>query len=120
MNDRGTAFQILGSVLATIGIFLPSFLLVIFFYPLWENLHRYFFLQKIMSGINAAVVGIMFASLVFLTKDVSIPILSQFNLDAFIFLFVWVGTFNVLTLTRISAPFIVAFCLLLGYAVHYL
>lgn len=120
MSDRGTTFQILGSALATIGIFLPSFLLVIFFFPLWENLHRYSFLQKIMSGIHAAVVGIMSASLVYLTKDVSIPILSQLNLDAFIFLFVWIGTFSILTFTRISAPFVVAFCLLLGYAVHYL
>lgn len=120
MSERGVAYQFLGSLIATVGIFLPSFLLVVFFYPLWENLHRYSFLQKIMSGINAAVVGIMIASLVYLTKDVTVPILNQFNLDSFIFFFVWIGTFVALTFTRISAPVVVSFCLLLGFGMYYL
>jgi chromate transporter len=41
MKNTGNAMQVLGCIIGTIGIFLPSALLVLFFYPVWQNLHRY-------------------------------------------------------------------------------
>lgn len=69
MSGRGTYQQIFGILIATVAIFLPSLLLVLFFHPLWEYLHRYDSLISILKGIQASTVAIMMASGLYLSKD---------------------------------------------------
>ena len=52
-----------GGFVALMAIFLPSFLLVIGALPYWEALRRKNAMQRALSGINAAVVGILLAAL---------------------------------------------------------
>ena len=52
----------LGAGIALIGIFLPSFLLIIGILPFWERLRRYDAMQHAMLGINGAVVGLFLAA----------------------------------------------------------
>jgi chromate transporter len=52
-----------GAALATLAIFLPSFLLVGAALPLWGKLRTFAPMRRAMAGINAAVVGILFAAL---------------------------------------------------------
>ena len=52
-----------GGLLALVAIFLPSFLLVIGALPYWEALRRKSAMQRALSGINAAVVGLLLAAL---------------------------------------------------------
>jgi chromate transporter len=52
-----------GGLLALVAIFLPSFLLVVGALPFWEALRRKVSMQKALSGINAAVVGLLLAAL---------------------------------------------------------
>jgi len=52
-----------GGLLALAAIFLPSFLLVIGALPYWEALRRKSAMQRALSGVNAAVVGILLAAL---------------------------------------------------------
>jgi chromate transporter len=52
-----------GGLLALVAIFLPSFLLVIGALPYWEALRRRNAMQRALSGINAAVVGLLLAAL---------------------------------------------------------
>lgn len=112
MRQWGTGWQILGSVIGLICIFLPSALLVLFFYPIWHNLKKYMVIYRSLEGINAVVVGIMIASTFYLLKDVSLTHLNTFS---FINLGVLVGTFTILTVTKIPSPVIVCICLLLGW-----
>ena len=114
MNDRGWGYQILGCFLAATGIFLPTFLLVIFFYPFWENIQQYSRVQNIMIGVNAAVVGIMTASIIYLFKDTVIPFLDKPHLDTMLFFSVFFTTLLLLSFTKISAPLIAVGSLLLG------
>lgn len=114
LKSKGTMYQILGALVATIGIFLPSFLIGVFLFPLWENLHRYKVLQKLMLGLNATVVGIMLASIVYLTKDTIEPLRQAPISDAFIYFSVMTATYFLLTYTKVKAPFIAVGCLLLG------
>ena len=58
MKDRGTSWQILGCFIAATGIFLPSALLVLFFYPIWNNLKKYAIVYRALEGINAVVVAL--------------------------------------------------------------
>jgi len=112
MRKWGTAWQALGSFVGLLCIFLPSALLVLFFYPIWHNLKKYAVIYRSLEGINATVVGIMVASTFYLLKDVSISEMNQFS---FINLGVLVGTFGILYFTKIPSPIIVSTCLLLGW-----
>jgi chromate transporter len=52
-----------GGLIAMIAIFVPSFLLVIGALPFWESLRQNLRTQAALSGINAAVVGLLLAAL---------------------------------------------------------
>ena len=112
LKDRGVRMQLLGCIIGSIGIFLPSALLVLFFFPIWHNLKKYAAVYRSLEGINAIVVGIMIASTFYIMKDIS---LIEAKTVSFINIGVIIGTFLLLQFTRIPPPFIVVACLLLGY-----
>lgn len=111
LRNEGKKMQLLGCIIGCIGIFLPSALLVLFFYPIWHNLKKYVVIFRALEGINAVVVGIMWAAFLYLLKDISI---TELNTISFLNVFVIVTTFCLLTFTRLKSPFIVFGCLLLG------
>lgn len=115
MKQEGKPGQLLGCIIGTIGIFLPSALLVLFFYPVWHNLHRYDAIYRSLKGINAAVVGIMVASTFFLMKDLSFAGLTDGITQGLLNFVVIVGTFVLLMFTRLPAPVIALICLVLGW-----
>jgi chromate transporter len=112
MKDKGTTMQILGCALASIAIFLPSALMVLFFFPIWNNLKKYAVVYRSMEGINAVVVGIMVASTLFMMKDISI---GEFRTVSVVNIGVIFSTWFLLTYTKIPPPIIVMTCLLLGW-----
>jgi len=111
MKKEGKQMQLLGCVIGAIAIFLPSALLVLFFFPVWQYLKKYVVVYRALEGINAVVVGIMWAATLYLLKDVSII---SFDTISFLNIAVISGTFLILQLTKIPAPYIVLFCLGLG------
>ena len=111
-QEERTFMQLLGCLIGTIAIFLPSALLVLFFFPIWHNLRKYAAVYRSLEGINAVVVGIMIASTFYLMKDIS---LLDIRLGSLINAIVIAGAFTLLQYTRIPPPFIVIGCLLLGY-----
>lgn len=115
LSSMGIGMQFLGCVLGTLSMFLPSFLLVIFFYPVWNNLHRYELINRALKGINASVVGIMVASTLYLMKDLSVLGIIKGSIPGLLTAMVIVGTILTLAYTRLPAPFIAASCLILGW-----
>lgn len=61
MNDAPSGW--VGGVVCLLAIFAPSFLLVVGALPFWERLRRSTRTQAALSGINAAVVGLLLAAL---------------------------------------------------------
>ncbi len=114
LKDMGKYMQLLGCIIGCIGIFLPSALLVLFFYPVWHNLKKYVIVFRALEGVNAVVVGIMGAAFLYLLKDISITAL---NTVSFVNIFVIIGTFLLLNFTKIRSPYIVMGCLILGLIV---
>jgi chromate transporter len=114
MRQWGTSWQVLGATLGLFFIFLPSALLVLFFYPVWNNLKRYAVVYRSLEGINAVVVGIMAASTIYLIRDISI---SSDHLPGIINVCVMTGTFLLLSFTKVPSPLIVLLCLALGFFV---
>jgi chromate transporter len=112
LKDMGTEMQVVGCLIGAIAIFLPSALLVLFFFPIWNNLKKYAAVYRSLEGINAVVVGIMIASTFYIMKDIS---LIEAKTVSVVNVIVILGTFLLLNFTRIASPFIVLVCLLLGY-----
>ena len=112
LKDQGPQMQLLGCLIGMVGIFLPSALLVLFFFPIWHNMKKYAAVYRSIEGINAVVVGIMIASSFYIMKDISLieaKTVSLLNVGV-------IGiTFLLLHFTRIASPLIVFGCLLLGY-----
>lgn len=111
LKKEGIKTQLLGCIIGSIAIFLPSALLVLFFFPVWQKLKKYVVVFRSLEGINAVVVGIMIAATLYLIKDVSIMSLSTVS---FINIGIIAGTFFVLQFSKIPPPIIVLACLLTG------
>lgn len=112
LRDMGSGMQALGCVIGCVFIFLPSALLVLFFYPVWHNLKKYAAIYRSLEGINAVVTGIMWAAFFYLLKDISV---FPFAAAGIVNLLVIIVTFSILTFTKIPPPYIVLGCLLLGF-----
>ncbi|TAE41419.1 MAG: chromate efflux transporter [Runella slithyformis] len=58
MRTQGLLGQLLGSLSATLGIFLPGTFLIFFVYRFWNELKKYRGVRASLEGINAASVGL--------------------------------------------------------------
>lgn len=112
LKNKGRKMQLLGCIIGTVAIFLPSALLVLFFFPVWQYLKKFVVVYRSLEGINAVVVGLMWAASLYLLKDVS---LFPVNTISVLNISVITGTFLLLQLTKIPSPLIVLVCLLLGW-----
>lgn len=110
MRNEGKAMQALGCLIGTVAIFLPSALLVLFFFPVWQHLKKFVVVLRALEGINAVVVGFMLAGGLFLFSGMG----AAFDPQWWLQIAVIGGTFLLLRFTRVPAPAIVAGCLVLG------
>ncbi len=111
MKDEGNAMQVFGCIIGSVAIFLPSALLVLFFYPIWHNIKKYATVYRALEGINAVVVGIIIAATFYMMKDVSLTDWKTISLNVLVIAATW------LALYKFPSPLIVASCLLLGWLV---
>lgn len=114
LKDMGLTMQVLGCIIGAVSIFLPSALLVLFFFPVWHNLKKYAVIFRSLEGIRAAVVGIMAGAVVYLINDHIVPDLLLQHWSILWDLAIVGTTFLVLRLNKVPAPFIVIGCLILG------
>ena len=111
MRDEGPSFQLLGCIIGSIALFLPSALLVLFFFPIWHNMKKYATVYRALEGINAVVVGIVIASTFYMMKDLSAIDSRTIILNAVVIS----GTWFLLMFSKLPSPVIVAICLLMGW-----
>lgn len=114
LKREGTKTQLIGCIIGSVAIFLPSALLVLFFFPVWQQLKKFVVVFRSLEGINAAVVGIMLAATLYLLKDISI---SSFEILSLLNIIVILGTFLALLFSKMPPPLIVLFCLILGWII---
>jgi len=114
LKNEGKGMQLLGCLIGTVAIFLPSALLVLFFFPVWQYLKRYVVVYRSLEGINAVVVGVMWAAVFYLLKGLKI---NNIDVLSIVSIAVIPVTFVLLKFTKIPAPFIVVICIALGLLV---
>lgn len=112
MKNEGKEMQLLGCILGSIAIFLPSALLVLFFFPVWQYIKKYVVVYRSLEGIYAVVVGFMFAAALYLLNGIRMDVSM---LVILLNILVIAGTFILLKYTRLPPPFIVGICLILGW-----
>lgn len=112
LKEKGQGWQIAGCIIGSVAIFLPSALLVLFFFPVWHNLKKYAVVYRALEGINAVVVGIMVASTLYMMRDIT---LTEMKTISLINIIIILSTWALLTFSKIRAPFIVLICLALGW-----
>lgn len=117
LRDKGTTMQLLGCIIGAVGIFLPSALLVLFFFPVWHNLKKYAVIYRSLEGINAAVVGIMAGATCYLIKDTFLSSLIDAEAIGIWDLAIVIATFFLLNSHKIPAPLIVLGCLVMGWLI---
>lgn len=109
MSHYGAGWQFVGCLAATIAVFLPSTLLLFFLFPLYQNLKQHVIIFRALEGINAAIVGIIWATGFVLFQ--SLP----FDWTNLVVVLI---TFSLLYFSKVPAPLIVLGWLLLGWAMH--
>jgi chromate transporter len=92
------AGQIIGSLVAVIGINLPGLILILFIVPFWEDLKKISRIKNSLSGINSVAVGFMATAFILLTK----PFLGDWLAYGLM-----VGTFALLYFTKIKTPYVI-------------
>ncbi len=120
MKDEGKLMQVLGCTIGMVALFLPSALLVLFFFPVWNNLKKYAVIYRSMEGLKSAIVGIMLGSVFYLLKDILIQDWKWNAPAGWIDLAVLIGTFFLLIKSKVPPPIIVLGCLFLGFLYSYL
>ncbi len=110
-QENSPALQLMGCVLGAIGIFLPSALLVLFFFPLWNNLKKYAVVYRSLEGINASIVGVMAGATFYLSMDI---VINANVADSIIKISAIISSFLLLRYTKIFSPVLVLLFLALG------
>ena len=112
MKNAGNSMggQIIGSIVATLGINLPGLILVLFFVPFWNDLKKISRIKNSLSGINAVAVGFLIAGFIFMLKT----LVKSDGFDI-LSLVILICTTLVLTFTKIRTPFIILVGVLLGW-----
>ncbi|MGK7390911.1 MAG: chromate efflux transporter [Candidatus Cyclobacteriaceae bacterium M2_1C_046] len=106
MREWGIAGEIVGGLAAAIGIFLPGTFLIFFVIRFWDQLKKYRLVKASMEGVNAASSGMVVAAAILLFQPLDSSLLN-FSLT--------IGTFCILTFTKIPAPFLILAGLLFGF-----
>ena len=101
----GISGQIIGSLIAVIGINLPGLILILFIVPFWNDLKKIARIKNSLSGINAVAVGFMATALILLTRPFGSNWLAYVIMAA---------TFLVLKFTKIKTPIVIVIGVVLG------
>jgi chromate transporter len=116
MSQYGGMWQVMGCIVATVAVFLPSTLLLFFLFPIYENLKHHVIIFRALEGFNAAVVGIIWASGLILFQSIAFdPQTLAFEWSNLVVVLI---TFSLLYYSKIPAPLIVLGWLLLGWTLH--
>ena len=110
LRDLGPQFIFGGCIIATVAIYLPGALLVLFLYPLWQYIKNYKYIYRSLAGVNAAATGLVFGA--------AVDIYYALNF-AWTNIFIVIATFLLLLFTKIPPPILVLLALGAGFLITY-
>jgi chromate transporter len=110
MREWGVSGQLIGSLVATTGIFLPGTFLIFFVIRFWNQLKKYRGIRASLEGINAASTGLTVAAAISLFQPMTTDWLSIITA---------LVTFGLLYSQKVPTYLIILGGLLLGYGMRF-
>lgn len=109
LKDWGLQWQLAGALIGTVAIFLPGVLIILFLYPIWNEVKKHPLVTKAFEGISAASAGLILAAAYLLSLSMGNEWLQWQNIA------VAVATVLLLLYTKVPSPVVVVGTLLLGF-----
>ncbi len=113
MGDHGLYSQILGGVIALVGIFLPGTFLIFFVLPMWDEVKKYRVVRASLEGVTAVGSGLVIAAVILLFDTVENT--SLLTLDGGINILLMITTCGVMLWGKIPAPILILIGLAAGF-----
>lgn len=110
MRSDGLSSQLLGTIIASIGIFLPGAFLIFFTIRFWEQLKQFRGIRASLEGINAASTGLTLAAALSLSE----PMMADYQS-----IFWAIGAFIVLLTNKVPPYLLILAGLVLGVLMSY-
>lgn len=120
LKENGVLGQIMGALIASLGVFLPSFFIVLFFFPLWQKLKKYAVFYRSLEGIYASIVGIMIGATFYLSKDVVSQLQFGNSIHFITFPLVFLTSTFLLYYQKLAPQWIALLCVSIGIVIHIL
>ncbi|RZA02726.1 MAG: chromate efflux transporter [Sphingobacteriaceae bacterium] len=107
LGNNGYDFwgQVVGSIIAVIGINMPGLILILFIVPFWDDLKKITRIKNSLSGINAVAVGFMATATILLARP--------FYNDWLAYI-IMLAAFLLLKFTKIKTPIVILIGVVLG------
>ena len=114
LKEMGIPGQVLGAVIASMGVFLPSFFIVLFLFPLWQKLKKYAVFYRSLEGIYASIVGIMLGATFYLSMDVVMQLQTGDAIHWISFPIVFLASTYLLYYQKLAPQWIALSCVFMG------
>jgi len=114
LKDKSMSTQLFGALVASIGIFLPSFLIVLFFFPIWQYLKKYAIFYRSLEGVYAAIVGIMMGASLYLIKDIAVDLQSATAVSVSMYVVIFFLSTYLLYKQKLAPQWIAFSCIVIG------
>jgi chromate transporter len=95
-------------------------LIVLFFFPIWQNLKKYAIFYRSLEGIYAAVVGIMLGATLHLIGGIPMQAEYYFSLSFYAYIFVFLASAYFIYKQKIAAQWVVLATIALGFLLTFL
>lgn len=114
LKDKSMSTQLYGALVASLGIFLPSFLIVLFFFPIWQYLKKYAIFYRSLEGVYAAIVGIMIGASLYLIKDIAVDLKSATAVSVSMYVVIFFLSTFLLYKQKLAPQWIAFSCIVIG------
>ncbi|MFN5022874.1 MAG: chromate efflux transporter [Chitinophagaceae bacterium] len=114
LKDKSMSTQLYGALVASLGIFLPSFLIVLFFFPIWQYLKKYAIFYRSLEGVYAAIVGIMIGASLYLIKDIAVDLRSASVVSVSMYVVIFFSSTYLLYKQKLAPQWIAFSCIVIG------
>ena len=122
-GDFGVIGSIFGSFCATLGVVLPSFIIILIVAKIYDAFKKSSFVKGIMTGLKPAVVGLIGAAALSIALTVLVPEGFSFeifkNLQLYVSLFIF-GVSAVMAFKKVHPILIICFSAVVGIISGYL
>ena len=115
LKDWGWIWQVLGCIIASIGIYTPGLLFIYFLFPIWDYFKNTSWINKSMPGISAASAGLVLSGAILLMVPTIFDVKGLDNLHLFTIINEWSFVIHNYSFDVINFLFIIISYLIIRY-----